>query len=81
MLPILYGDRFVARFEPVLDKKTRVLTVKNWWWEEDVRPSKQMQAELARCVRRFMRFLGATSLQLNNTVNERPHMKWLAEIA
>jgi uncharacterized protein len=80
VLPILYGDRFVARFEPVLDKKSRVLTVKNWWWEEGVRPSKQMQAELQRCVRRFMGFLGATSLELDSRVTEQPHLEWLGDL-
>jgi uncharacterized protein YcaQ len=33
VLPVLYGDRFVARVEPVYDRKTRELTLKNWWWE------------------------------------------------
>lgn len=77
VLPILYGDRFVARFEPVLDKKTKVLTIKNWWWEEGVRPSKQMQTELQRCVRRFMRFLGAKELAIAPAVSETVHIDWL----
>ena len=81
MLPILYGDRFIARFEPVRDKKSGVLTIRNWWWEEGIRPSRQMQTELQRCVRRFMRFLDASSLQLESAVTEQPGLEWLTDLA
>ena len=80
VLPVLYGDRFVARFEPVLDKKTRVLTVKNWWWEDGVRVSQAMQAELGRCVQRFMRFLGATELHVGHAATDTAHIGWLLEM-
>ena len=36
VLPILYGDRFVARFEPGRDKKNGALIIKKWWWESGV---------------------------------------------
>ena len=39
VLPILYGDRFVARFEPGRDKKSGALVIKQWWWEPDVTPT------------------------------------------
>ncbi len=80
VLPILYGDRFVARFEPVLDKKSGVLTIKNWWWEEGVRPSKQMRTELQRCLRRFMRFLGAKELTVPASQKTEPNMAWLKDV-
>jgi uncharacterized protein YcaQ len=80
VLPVLYGDRFVARIEPVLDKKTRVLTIKNWWWEDGVRPSKAMQDELARCMRRYLRFLDASALALNDAVSSVDHMAWLHDL-
>jgi uncharacterized protein YcaQ len=59
VLPILYGDRFIARFEPGRDKKSGALLIKNWWWEDSVNPSKKMQSELRRCFERFLDFLGA----------------------
>ena len=31
VLPVICGDRFVARFDPAFDKKTRELTITNWW--------------------------------------------------
>ena len=34
VIPVLYGNRFVARFEP--EKSATHMKIKNWWWEEDV---------------------------------------------
>ncbi|WP_052088266.1 winged helix-turn-helix domain-containing protein [Paenibacillus wynnii] len=58
VLPLLYGDRFVGRFEPVTDKKSGILTIINWWWEpeESLTPDltaalKEALISLARCVR------------------------------
>lgn len=58
VLPLLFGDRFVARFEPVLDKKSRTLNIANWWWEpgETLTPEltpalKEAISTLARCLR------------------------------
>ncbi|MCK5327839.1 MAG: AlkZ family DNA glycosylase, partial [Candidatus Latescibacteria bacterium] len=31
VLPVLHGDRFVARFEPGRDKKNGALIIKKWW--------------------------------------------------
>jgi uncharacterized protein YcaQ len=67
VLPVLYGDRFVARVEPAFDKKNRVLALKGWWWEEAVRPDEAMQAALAGCVRHFMSYLGAEALVLGGS--------------
>ncbi|ASA22130.1 DNA glycosylase AlkZ-like family protein [Paenibacillus donghaensis] len=36
VLPLLYEDRFIARFEPVMDKSAGVLNILNWWWEADI---------------------------------------------
>ena len=37
VLPILYGDRFVGRIEPRVDRKADVLRVLGLWWEKGVR--------------------------------------------
>lgn len=34
VLPVLYGNDLVARFEPEPLKQSGKLTIKNWWWEE-----------------------------------------------
>ena len=33
VLPVLYRNSLVARFEPARQEKGRPLAVKNWWWE------------------------------------------------
>ena len=55
-LPILYGERFVGRIDSAVDRKTGVLNVKGLWWEEDVRQTKKLSAELEKTLRRFARF-------------------------
>ena len=40
VLPVLYGDELVARFEPVFDKRARRLAIRNWWWQPRVRRTK-----------------------------------------
>ncbi len=56
VLPLLYGERFAGRAEIVADRKAQVLTVKNIWYEDEVRQTKKLQAEVDRCMRRFARF-------------------------
>ena len=58
VLPVLYGDQFVARFEPAIDKQRRTLVIKNWWWEPEVQRSEQMRTEIGRCLLRFADYLG-----------------------
>lgn len=38
VLPVLYGDRFVGRIEPRIDRKARVLKVLALWWEKGFKP-------------------------------------------
>ena len=38
VLPLLYGDRFVGRIEPRIDRKTGVLRVVGLWWEKGFDP-------------------------------------------
>ena len=67
VLPILYGDRFVARFDPGRDKKRGALIVKKWWWEPGVTPTQEMQAELICCFERFLNYLGVNQLEIEQT--------------
>ncbi|HYO41963.1 MAG TPA: crosslink repair DNA glycosylase YcaQ family protein [Candidatus Limnocylindrales bacterium] len=38
VLPLLYGDRFVGRIEPRIDRKTGTLRVLGLWWEDGFDP-------------------------------------------
>jgi uncharacterized protein YcaQ len=77
VLPILYSDRFVARFEPGRDKGSGALMVKNWWWEPDVAPSDEMRSALRRCFERFLGFLGADAIRVERTAEEQADIGWL----
>ena len=77
VLPVLYGDRFVARFEPAFDKKTREFTIANWWWEEGVRPDDAMCAALADCLSEFARYLDANQVRLGEKVVGEKSLGWV----
>lgn len=77
VLPILYGDRFVARFDPGRDKESGALVIQNWWWEEGIRPSKGMQSALLRCFRRFLRYLETDQVVIDEELLRREGLEWL----
>ena len=78
VLPILYGDRFVARFEPGQDKKNGTLIIKKLWWELGVKQSERMHNDLIQCFGQFLNFLGADNLRIENTAIEQAGLDWLA---
>jgi len=51
VLPVLCGNRFVARFEP--EKHKTHLPIKNWWWEEGVKETKAMKNAKEQEMQRF----------------------------
>jgi uncharacterized protein YcaQ len=58
VLPVLFGDRFVARLEPGRDRKANRFIIKNWWWEPGVRVTKRLEAAIERCLLDFKDYLG-----------------------
>jgi uncharacterized protein len=62
VLPVLMGDRLVARVEVVAYYKKKTLVVKNVWPEKGIRPTKKFCGELDRCFRRFMKFNQCTEI-------------------
>lgn len=51
VLPVLCGDRLIARFEP--EKAADCLRMKNWWWEPDVRDAAKLMEPVLRELERF----------------------------
>ena len=62
VLPVLYGNRFVARFEPEKNNGKEPLKLKNWWWEKDVTVTGEMLAAIGDAFRRFSEYLGVPML-------------------
>jgi uncharacterized protein YcaQ len=69
VLPVLYGDRFVARLDPAFDRATKTFVILNWWWQPGVdKKDGEMLAALQDCVRDFARYLGASDVKLGDTI-------------
>jgi len=77
VLPVLYGDRFVARFEPGRDKKNRTFIIKNWWWQEDIEKSEEMRNALQDCFQRFLRYLDTDAIEVDRALVQREGLDWL----
>ncbi len=77
VLPVLYGERFVARFEPSFDKRTRELTIVNWWWEEGIRPDEAMESALSACFQEFARYLDARTVQCGKGIANDEALGWM----
>lgn len=71
VLPVLYGDRFIARFDPARDEERGVLVIKNWWWEEGVRPSPAIRDALRACFREFLAYMGAFRVEVEREPREK----------
>jgi len=80
VLPVLYGDRFVARVDPVYDRKERELTLKNWWWENGVQPDDRMRLALTTCMVEFLRYLVASQIGLGNEASRKADMGWVSDL-
>ncbi|MBN1316722.1 MAG: YcaQ family DNA glycosylase [Anaerolineales bacterium] len=80
VLPVLYGDRFIARFDPEFDRKTKTLTVLNWWWEPNVEPDAGIKNALIDCFQDFMRYLGAFRIEPNALIGENHALNWMQDV-
>ncbi len=65
-LPILYGDRLVARLDPKLDRTTATVMINGFWLEEHAPvESPVFAAALARGLVRFAEFLDARRVNID----------------
>lgn len=66
VLPILFGDQFVGRIEPVFDKTTKTLSIQRLLFEKDFEPSKAegFQEAFVNAVNDYATFVGSESLTL-----------------
>jgi uncharacterized protein YcaQ len=69
VLPVLYGDRMVARLDPAFDRNTKTFVIQNWWWQPGVdKKDEAMLAALQACVKDFCGYLGASGAALGDKV-------------
>lgn len=57
VLPVLFGERFIGRAEPLIDKKTGELEIKNLWFEPGIdKGNRQVRMALDESLARFEGF-------------------------
>jgi len=65
-MPVLWGDRLVARFDPKLDRSSGTLVINGLWLEDDALARSAAFGEaLGRGMTRFIGFLGAASIDVS----------------
>lgn len=62
VLPIIFGDEFVGRLEPVHDKKRNTLILKNLWFEKNV---KNIRKPFNKALQDFQAFLEADTIEID----------------
>lgn len=67
VLPVMHGDRFVARFDGKLDGET--WRVRRWWWEDDADVTPSRLLALERAAAAFARYLGAHKVAVGRSVD------------
>lgn len=80
VLPVLFGDQFVGRFDPAFDKKTGQLTIQDWWWEEGVILDQDLANALRDCMKDFLAYLDASELAYSKSLLKKGGLDWLGEL-
>ncbi|GAA0750788.1 winged helix-turn-helix domain-containing protein [Clostridium sartagoforme] len=62
VLPVLYGDRIVARFEPELHRGNKPLVIKNWWWEDNFEVTNDCIDSVKEALDKFCKYLKADGI-------------------
>lgn len=69
VLPVIWGDRFVARIDSRLENGT--WTIVGWWWEDEARVSVDVLSSLRSAAGRFVRYLRASRVEVSEAVEPR----------
>jgi len=64
VLPVLYQNKLIARMEPV-KQKTGPFTIKNWWWEQDIKVTKKLQNAVKNGLKKFAEYLNIDGIDAN----------------
>jgi uncharacterized protein len=68
VLPILYGDKFIGRMDPLMDRKNEKLFIKAVYAEPHAPKSKDISREIRDSVDRLSEFLGAKEVVYSGKV-------------
>ena len=79
VLPVLYGDQFIARAELLYERKTNTLVLRNWWWEAGITPDEQMETAIADGLTHFAHYLETARFRLDAPADSDPRLQWAAK--
>jgi uncharacterized protein YcaQ len=63
VLPLIYGESLIGRAEVIAERKAGTLVVKNIWYENDIKPTKQLRTALNNCFQNFALFNGCETFR------------------
>ncbi|MDR1194540.1 MAG: winged helix DNA-binding domain-containing protein [Peptococcaceae bacterium] len=63
VLPVLYQNRIVARFEPAQQRGATALRIGKWWWEAGVKVTPALRRAAERGLALFAAYLGASEVE------------------
>ncbi len=69
-LPVLWGDQFIARLDPSLDRKGSVMHIRALWFESDAPDDPALYTDLAAEIGRFAAFHGDAAVSLGTVTPE-----------
>ncbi len=69
VLPLLYGDRFVGRIEPRIERQTKLVRILGLWWEPGFDPLAEegFVGAFADALLAYVEFAGARGVRLGRT--------------
>ena len=79
VLPVLYGDQFIARAELLYERKTNSAVLRNWWWEAHAAPDAAFEAALTAGLTHFGRYLKTANFRLDAPADSDPVLQRVAK--
>lgn len=80
VLPVLYGDSLIARIDPTFDKKKRILTIQNWWWQANIVQDDEILTAILECILTFGKYLDAEQIILADSIRNNSALEWMKKI-
>ncbi len=74
-LPVLYGDKFIARFDPKADRASKTFYIKSMHFEKGFKPDENFNLQFAAKLKEFSEFNGCKKI-----VIEKADKTWKKEI-
>lgn len=80
VLPVLYGEQFIARADLLYERKNKALVLRNWWWESGAPTGAGVEAALADGLNHFARYLEVQQFVLQSPATEDPVLQRAASL-